>query len=157
MLGMFLVDLMRPCTATGFWTTMRQLPRSSLSLAREASASNATAFRLVSGPQSLGVRVLATGGHAAALGAAAPNSVVALASTLSCSFRRDVAPASTLLDVALEADELAAVAAELEAAKSGAADGAWALAMWAPAGFADVGGGFCPWILPAQVFFASGL
>ena len=111
-------------------------------LAREASASNATAFRLVSGAQSLGVRVLATGGHAAALGAASPSSVVALASTLSCSFRRDVAPASTLLDVALEADELAAVAAELEAAKSGAADGAWALATWAPAGFADAVGGF---------------
>ena len=111
-------------------------------LAREASASNATAFRLVSGSSSLGVRVLATGGHAAALGAASPNSVVALASTLSCSFRRDVAPASTLLDVALEADELAAVAADLEAAKSGAADGAWALATWAPAGFADAVGGF---------------
>ena len=111
-------------------------------LAREASASNATAFRLVSGTSSLGVRVLATGGHAAALGAASPNSVVALASTLSCSFRRDVAPASTLLDVALETDELAAVAAELEAAKSGAADGAWALATWAPAGFADAVGGF---------------
>ena len=111
-------------------------------LAREASASNATAFRLVCGRDSLGVRVLATGGHAAALGAASPNSVVALASTLSCSFRRDVAPASTLLDVALEADELAAVAADLEAAKSGAADGAWALATWAPAGFADAVGGF---------------
>ena len=111
-------------------------------LAREASASNATAFRLVSGSSSLGVRVLATGGHAAALGAAAPSSIVALASTLSCSFRRDVAPSSTLLDVALEADELAAVAAELEAAKSGAADGAWALATWAPAGFADAVGGF---------------
>ena len=111
-------------------------------LAREASASNATAFRLVSGSSSLGVRVLATGGHAAALGAAAPNSVVALSSTLSCSFRRDVAPASTLLDVALEADELAAVAAELEAAKSGAVDSDWCLATWAPAGFADAVGGF---------------
>ena len=42
----------------------------------------------------------------------------------------------------LEADELAAVAADLEAAKSGAADGAWALATWAPAGFADAVGGF---------------
>ena len=40
----------------------------------------------------------------------------------------------------LEADELAAVAADLEAAKSGAADGAWALATWAPAGFADAEG-----------------
>ena len=38
--------------------------------------------------------------------------------------------------------ELAAVAAELEAARSGAADGAWALATWAPAGFADAVGGF---------------
>ena len=41
-----------------------------------------------------------------------------------------------------EADERAAVAADLEAAKSGAADGAWALATWAPAGFADAVGGF---------------
>ena len=88
------------------------------------------------------MRVLATGGHAAALGAAAPSSIVALASTLSCSFRRDVAPSSTLLDVALEADELAAVAADLEAAKSGAADTDWCLATWAPAGFADAVGGF---------------
>ena len=88
------------------------------------------------------MRVLATGGHAAAPGRRGTFIVVALASTLSCSFRRDVAPSSTLLDVALEADELAAVAAELEAAKSGAADGAWALATWAPAGFADAVGGF---------------
>ena len=79
---------------------------------------------------------------AAALGAAAPSSIVALASTLSCSFRRDVAPSSTLLDVALEADELEAVAAELEAAKSGAADTDWCLATWAPAGCAYAVGGF---------------
>ena len=132
----------RPCTATGSWMTASAPAFVASLLAREASASNATAFRLVCGPHSLGVRVLATGGHAAALGAASPSSVVALASALSCSFRRDVAPASTLLDVALEADEPAAVAADLEAAKSGAADGAWALATWAPAGFADAVGGF---------------
>ena len=35
-----------------------------------------------------------------------------------------------------------AVAADLEAARSGASDGAWALATWAPAGFADAVGGF---------------
>ena len=108
------------------------------------------------GPHSLGVRVLATGGRAAALGAASPNSVVALASTLSCSFRRDVAPASTLLDVALEADELAADRRPRGGAKSGAADGAWALATWAPAGFADAVGGFNPsdfgpWIDVAEI------
>ena len=39
-------------------------------------------------------------------------------------------------------EEPKAVAADLEAARSGASDGAWALATWAPAGFADAVGGF---------------
>ena len=141
MLGMFLADLMRPCTATALGDDVSATAFVASLLARRLGVERdgvSVSFRC----SSLGVRVLATGGHAAALGAASPSSVVALASTLSCSFRRDVAPASTLLDVALEADELAAVAADLEAAKSGAADGAWALATWAPAGFADAVGGF---------------
>ena len=111
-------------------------------LAREASASNATAFRLVCGNGSMGVRVLASGGHAAALGQAKAGAVVALSSTLSCSFRRDAPPSSTLVDVALEDDELAAVVGELEAAASGVMDGGWRLATWAPRGFADAPGGF---------------
>ena len=54
------------------------------------------------------------------------------------------------------------MAAELEAAKSGAADGAWALATWAPAASRTRSGGFnfcdflTPVVLSTRVFARSG-